>query len=248
MRPPITAPAERRHARRRRASPARSSTRAPRKRQVFLNVPFDDIDAYEDCFLAYVGGLVGLGLKPRSVLEIPSGGRDRLTRIFRLMRECRYSVHDLSRVQLRAGRYPRFNMPFELGLGTALSLAPGPPHDRYVFATGHRLVQRVASDLGGVDVYEHRGTARGVILALTNAFVRRRRSVGFPDLVALHRRLRQWREINCRRHRPRRSLYEPAIFSDLVFFASALGHEGPLRAVPRRTPARAAVTFASSRH
>ena len=54
-------------------------------------------------------------------------------------------------------------MPFELGLGTALSLAAGPRHDRYVFATAHRLVQRVASDLGGADIYEHRGTARGVI-------------------------------------------------------------------------------------
>src|SRR5262245_54362126 len=93
-----------------RASSARSSRR--RGRQVFVNVPFDDIRGYEACFLAYVSGIVGLGLAPRSVLEIPSGGPDRLTRIFRLMRGCRYSLHDLSRTELRSGRYPRFNMPF----------------------------------------------------------------------------------------------------------------------------------------
>ena len=100
-----------------RARLARSSARARRNRQVFLNLPFDNLDGYEDCFLAYLGGVVGLGLKPRSVLEIPSGGRDRLTRIFRLMRGCRYSVHDLSRIELRAGRYPRFNMPLRAWAG-----------------------------------------------------------------------------------------------------------------------------------
>jgi hypothetical protein len=203
---------------------ARSSARARRNRQVFLNLPFDDIEGYEDCFLAYVGGVVGLGLKPRSVLEIPSGGRDRLTRIFRLMRECRYSVHDLSRIQLRARRYPRFNMPFELGLATALSLGPRPPHDRYVFASDYRLVQRVASDLGGVDVYEHHGRARGVIMALTNAFVRRHRAATLNP-VAVHRQLREWMNVNCRRSRPRRSLYEAAVFRDIVFFATALVRE-----------------------
>jgi hypothetical protein len=102
------------------------------------------------------------------VLEIPSGGADRVTRIFRLMRQCRYSIHDLSRTQRRAGT-PRFNMPFEAGLATALSLMGRPAHDRYVFASDHRLVQRAASDLGGVDVYAHGGTARGAIAAMTNA-------------------------------------------------------------------------------
>src|SRR5688500_13444601 len=103
-----------------RAGAGRNSRAGRRRRQVFLNLPFDDIRGYEDCFLAYVAGLLALGLVPRSVLEIPSGGRDRLTRIFRLMRECRYSIHDLSRIELRGGRYPRFNMPLEAGMATAL--------------------------------------------------------------------------------------------------------------------------------
>jgi len=184
-------------------------------------VPFDDIRGYEHCFLAYIAGVVGLGLVPRSVLEIPSGGPDRLTRIFRLLRGCRHSLHDLSRTELRAGRYPRFNMPIELGLATALSLGRA-RHERYVFATRYRLVQHVASDLGGVDVYEHRGTARGVLVALTNAFVRRGHPAEFRDLSVLYRHLREWAKINCRRARPRRSVYEPAMFKRLVVVATAL--------------------------
>jgi hypothetical protein len=154
------------------------------------------------------------------VLEIPSGGQDRLTRIFRLMRRCRYSLHDLSRILLRRGRYPRFNMPFELGLATALALGHKPAHERYVFAPRYRVVQEIASDLGGVDVYEHHGRARGVMTALANAFVRRRQPSAV-DSVAIHRALGEWVEIHCRRARPQRRLFEPTSFRDVVFVATA---------------------------
>jgi len=38
---------------------------------VFINVPFDP--QHEKLFLALFAGLVGLGLNPRSVLEVPPG-------------------------------------------------------------------------------------------------------------------------------------------------------------------------------
>jgi hypothetical protein len=154
------------------------------------------------------------------VLEIPSGGPDRLTRIYRLLRRCRYSLHDLSRIQLRKGRYPRFNMPFELGLATALALARRPAHERYVFAPSHRIVFDVASDLGGVDVYEHHGRGRDVMAALANAFVRRR-TRSTADAAAVHQTLREWVDVQCHRARPRRRLFEPATFRDLVVVATA---------------------------
>ena len=53
-------------------------------------------------------------------LGIP-GGERHLDRILWPIQSCRYSIHDLSRVQLdrAAPRTPRFNMPFELGLSVA---------------------------------------------------------------------------------------------------------------------------------
>jgi hypothetical protein len=55
-------------------------------------------------------------------VEIPGGAR-RLDRILRLIRSCRYSFHDLSRVELDRNPppTPRFNMPFELGLAIGLA-------------------------------------------------------------------------------------------------------------------------------
>ncbi|MGA9896888.1 MAG: hypothetical protein WBQ09_02230, partial [Terriglobales bacterium] len=85
---------------------------------VFLNIPYDP--QFERLYLAYIVGLTVLGFVPRATLGIPSGAR-RLERIFGLIQRCRYSVHDLSRVQLdrNAPRTPRFNMPFELGIAVA---------------------------------------------------------------------------------------------------------------------------------
>src|SRR6266700_1127205 len=63
---------------------------------VFLNVPYDD--QFSSLFVAYVIGLVALGLAPRASLEIP-GGAARLDKITDLIGHCSQSVHDLSRVE-----------------------------------------------------------------------------------------------------------------------------------------------------
>jgi len=49
--------------------------------------------------------------------------------------------------------------------------------------------------------------------------VRRRQSPAI-DVVSLHRALREWVETYCRRARPRRELFEPAAFRDVVFIAT----------------------------
>ena len=72
----------------------------PRGQQsAFLNVPYDK--PFLPLSLAYIAGLTAFGLTPRATLEIPGGTR-RLDRVFELIRNCRYSFHDLSRVELDA--------------------------------------------------------------------------------------------------------------------------------------------------
>src|SRR2546428_8438127 len=73
--------------------------------------------------VALIAGLCAFGLRPRATLEIPGPTR-RLDRILELISACRYSFHDLSRVQLSRDA-PRFNMHFEVRL--AVSTAPLPP-------------------------------------------------------------------------------------------------------------------------
>jgi hypothetical protein len=77
---------------------------------VFLNFPYDQ--QFVSLYLAYISGVCSFGLTPRVALELP-GGERRLNRIIELILGCRYSFHDLSRVELdlRRPRTPRMNMP-----------------------------------------------------------------------------------------------------------------------------------------
>lgn len=140
--------------------------------EVFLNIPYDE--AFIPLYLAYITGLVHLGLVPRATLEI-SGGTRRLDKIQQLIQRCRYSVHDLSRVELDGTQQPtpRFNMPFELGMAVAWELtAPKNTHTWFVFESTHYRLQRSLSDLNGTDPHIHEGTAAGVLRGLGNALNR----------------------------------------------------------------------------
>src|SRR5271168_2397684 len=141
------------------------------KAAVFLNIPYDD--RFENLLLAYIAGISAFGFAPRATLEIPFSQR-RLERIISLIASSKYSVHDLSRVELdrTAPRTPRFNMPFELGLTVGMGHAD---HAWIVCETRRHRVSKSLSDLDGTDVYIHNGTVRGVLRELCNAFVRNRR-------------------------------------------------------------------------
>jgi len=104
-----------------------------------LNVPYDR--RYERLYLAFIAGLSAFGLVPRATVEL-AGSQRRLARIVRLLRSCRYSFHDLSRVSLDRNppATPRFNMPFELGL--AVSPRRSRAHEWFVFEEQrHRLTK-----------------------------------------------------------------------------------------------------------
>ena len=133
--------------------PQREPQRRRERYSVFLNIPYDS--AFENLYLAYIAGLSSFGLIPRATLEIPTSQR-RLQRILKLIQECAYSIHDLSRVQLdaRAPRVPRFNMPFELGLAVAQN-ARNRRETWYVCETVSHRIGKSLSDLNGTDVRIH---------------------------------------------------------------------------------------------
>lgn len=183
----------------------------------FINVPYDE--SYEDLYLGFIAGLSGFGLTPRATLEIP-GSQRRLDRIVRLLRSCRYSFHDLSRVELdlTPPPTPRFNMPFELGLAVALEKTQRQRHEWFVFETkGHR-VWKSLSDLGGTDEYLHAGSPQGLLRALTNALVRRRRQPTLEELEEVYKDLKAFAALLRRRLR-RASLFEARPFRELVVAA-----------------------------
>ena len=177
--------------------PARKPTRrrhgAPKPRvdagSVFLNVPYDA--DFENLFLAYISAISAFGFTPRATLEIPFG-ESRLNRILTLVQQSKYSIHDLSRVQLdRASpRTPRFNMPFELGLIVALEKTTHRQHGWVLCESIKRRIKKSLSDLDGTDAYIHGGTIRGVFRELSNAFVGSSRQPTVTEMMQIYRVLR----------------------------------------------------------
>jgi len=144
------------------AEPVQRSAGVPsslKLKTVFLNFPYDR--QFEPLFLAYVAGVCSYGLVPRAALEIP-GGERRLDRIVDLIESCRYSFHDLSRVELdlHRPRTPRMNMPFELGLTVMASYHNPKRHTWCVFEKSYRRTQKSLSDLAGTDVYSTMGARK----------------------------------------------------------------------------------------
>ena len=184
-------------------------------RSVFLNVPFDR--KYEPIFIALVGGLIALGRKPHCVLEIPDSGRGRLDRLVELIGSCRTSIHDLSRV---SGTSARFNMPFELGLATALK-AMGRPHDFFLFESQERRIDRTLSDLKGIDAQIHGGTQRGAIGCLLDCFGSTLPTPGINELKRVARNLSRTAN-ELKRAQSAKLIFHARLFRQLVEAATEL--------------------------
>jgi hypothetical protein len=186
---------------------------------VFLNIPYDN--SFQDLYIAYVVGLVELGLTPKATLAIP-GGTARLERIFKLIKACRYSVHDLSRVELdkKPPATPRFNMPFELGAATMWSnLNPG-THIWFVFESVNRRAQKSISDMNGSDFNIHNGTPSGVMRELCNAFIRQNQP-GVPQMVQSYQQVKRLLPA-LQRQSGAQSPFEARMFEKIVTTAARL--------------------------
>lgn len=184
----------------------------------FLNVPYDK--KYEDLYLAFIAGLCGFGLTPRATVEIP-GSERRLNRILSLIKGCRYSFHDLSRVELdrRSPPTPRFNMPFELGLAVASAKTRRRRHEWYVFEAVRRRLSKSLGDLDGTDPYIHGAKPRRLLRGLTNALVRSRHQPTVRQLEKVYSDLRKAAQ-TIKRELKTDSLFEARPFRDLVVAAT----------------------------
>ena len=110
-------------------------------------------------------------------------GEVRLDKILEIIAECRYSVHDLSRVQAEAaGDFARLNMPFELGVDLGVARAGDGPlaQKRQLVLAEEPYDHQVAlSDLAGFDVRAHRGDFEAAMRHLRAWFA----SLGLTDLA-----------------------------------------------------------------
>lgn len=159
-------------------TPGPEDAERSRAANVFLNVPFEARGKYRNLLVAFVAGLVGLGFRPRSVLEV-SPHQNRLDRLREIIDECSSSIHDLSRVQRTQG-CPRFNMPFELGMVVGRGNARW-----FVFEEVPHRLQKTLSDVNGHDPLIHGGDPLKVVAKLRDIFRNASRPTTKAELEAL---------------------------------------------------------------
>jgi hypothetical protein len=184
---------------------------------VFLNIPYDQ--KFRSLYLAYIAGLVHLGLTPRVTLGLP-GGPSRLDKILAEIKGCRYSIHDLSRVGLDRNppATPRFNMPFELGLAVAWQKLSPTRHKWFVFEEKEHRIQKSLSDLNGSDPQIHEGNVSGVMRQLSNIFDRSDNQPTVPEMMSTFKTISR-RSTQILAEAGGTNLFEARVFRNLCYEA-----------------------------
>jgi len=133
---------------------------------VFVNVPYDD--DFLPLLHAIVFAIHDCGFIARIAVEDTGSNETRLDKIVRIIRESRFSIHDISRVALTASSpLPRFNMAFECGLALGAIRYGAMPGRDFLFMSAEPFQDRqTLSDLAGQDAKAHRNDPRTVVGAV----------------------------------------------------------------------------------
>ncbi|WP_020179284.1 hypothetical protein [Methylopila sp. M107] len=134
----------------------------------FINCPFDG--EYKPMFQAIVFTIVRCGFRARCALEADNAADSRIEKICRIIAECRFGVHDISKTEASGDPpLPRFNMPLELGLFLgARRYGTGQQKKKscIIFDRERYRYQRYISDISGQDIHAHGGDVTTLIVEL----------------------------------------------------------------------------------
>lgn len=152
-------------------SPGRHS--ASYDQSVFINCPFDE--DYDRLLRPLLFTILRLGFSPRIATERSDSGENRVDKIVGLIRDSRFSIHDISRLRSAdEGEYARFNLPFELGVDRGAQLFGSVRMRRkccLILESQPYDFKRALSDLSGVDIKHHRDDPAEIVRAFRNWFV-----------------------------------------------------------------------------
>lgn len=160
----------------------RPTAKPPASKSVFINCPFDD--GFKPILRAMVFTIISSGHHPRCALDATDGAEVRVSKIAKMIGECDWGIHDLSRIELDPGAgVPRFNMPMELGLHLGARLfgrgrhrrkraliLEADPH-RYDAAPNHRslALRLLPTTIESFRRKSTRSSPHGVLIRWTNS-------------------------------------------------------------------------------
>ncbi len=137
---------------------------------VFINCPFDD--TYKPLFDAIVFAVYDCGFISRCALEEQDGTEVRIEKIYSIIRNCRYGIHDISRIETDENtKLPRFNMPLELGVFLGAKKFGSDEQEKkscLILDTEPYRYQQFISDLSGQDIQSHKNSGEQIIKLVRN--------------------------------------------------------------------------------
>lgn len=160
---------------------------------VFINCPFDK--KYQPILQAIIYAVYRCGFYPRTALEVDDGLESRLYKIMRLIRLCKYGIHDISRIQLSAKKFPRFNMPYELGLffgAKYYGTANQKKKQSLIFEKIPFSYQRFISDLNGIDTKAHQNNPHEAIVQVRDWLKTNSKRAAIPGSVLISKEYKQF--------------------------------------------------------
>lgn len=163
---------------------------------VFINCPFDP--AYKPLFDAMVFAVLDCGFIPRCALEEDDASQVRIEKIYDIIADCRYGIHDISRIELdEPSGFPRFNMPLELGVflgvkkfgseeqkGKKCLILDKEPY-RY---------QQFMSDIAGQDIQVHNNELEEIVKVVRNWLRTASKYQTIPSGSIVWKRYQQFRQ------------------------------------------------------
>ncbi len=162
---------------------------------VFLNVPFDA--EYRPLFEALVFAVIDCAFVPRCALETADAGHVRVEKIARIIVECDFGVHDISRTELDAkSGLPRFNMPFELGLflgAKRFGIGRQRRKSALVLDRERYRFQQYLSDIAGQDIATHNGHPALIVKAVRDWLRNAAARSHLPSSTVIFKRYEQFR-------------------------------------------------------
>jgi hypothetical protein len=149
---------------------------------VFINCPFDK--KYQRMLRAMVFTVYRCGFYPITAMDEDNGLENRIDKITKLIRKCRYGIHDISRIELNINGYPRFNMPYELGIfygarrfGDKLQKQK----NALIFEKIKYTYQQYLSDINGIDTKAHNNNPQDLIESIRHWLFAQSRRKNLPS-------------------------------------------------------------------
>ena len=154
---------------------------------VFINCPFsDDYDSY---FKAILFTVIRSGFNPRCAREDDDGGDVRFDKICRIIEDCKYGIHDISKTEADGEPpLPRFNMPLELGLflgARKYGDAEQALKKAIIFDREPYRYQKFISDISGQDIHAHNNDVGQLIIGVAAWLRRASKRKTVPDGTAI---------------------------------------------------------------